>query len=232
MIFKDRKYVMSNGVMFYPEYEITRLKKEAHEGWTLDRVSRTGLLIFKRGTPRDSQFAIDFYDGDKSSIPDYLSLYEEAGWKNIYTYKNKYFYFEASLEATPIYSDPQSYRDRIHKEWVWGIMRSFLTLPVGLVFIYLLIMSKNEVGTNLSAEWTRFFLYFIGFFFTFWPIGIIVNVLFARVMYGKRIEFYKNPEVFAKKQRKLRDVILLMLLGGFLGGSISVIVTHLFRELF
>ena len=231
MIIKNRKYLITSGVMFYPELEMTILKKQALQGWKFVRMTSFGVLVFKKGCPEEKQFAVDFYDGEKNDIPDYLALYEEAGWKAIYNYRKKYFYFEAPLNASPIYTDPQSYRERIYKEWSWAVFRSLITFPIGIAMIYLLIITRQETGTPLSNEWIRFFLYFFGFLFAFWPVGMIVNVLFSRLTYGKRIEFYKEPEKFAKKQRKIRDVIILMIIGGFMGGCISFLMIHLLGNL-
>ena len=227
MIIKNKKYLLSNGVMFYPEMEMTLLKEQALEGWQFMRMTCFGVLIFKKAKKEEKQFAVDFYDGEKADIPDYLSLYEEAGWHAIYNYQKKYFYFEAPMNALPIYTDPQSYQERIYKEWRWAIFRSFLTLPLGAVFLYSLIVSKHEIGTILSNDWIRFFLYLFGFLLVLWPICMIASVLFSGFTYGKRAKFYKKPDLFAKKQKKIRDVIILMIIGGIIGGCVSLLVGNL-----
>lgn len=65
MIIKNRKYLITSGVMFYPELEMTILKKQALQGWKFVRMTSFGVLVFKKGCPEEKQFAVDFYDGEK-----------------------------------------------------------------------------------------------------------------------------------------------------------------------
>ncbi|KAF1295711.1 hypothetical protein BAU15_04020 [Enterococcus sp. JM4C] len=221
MIIKGKKYLYTAGVMLYPELEMATFKKQSAQGWRFVRMTKLGILIFEQCPPQEQQFSVDFYDGEQSDLSDYLALYEEAGWQNVSNYHKKYYYFSAPLETAPIYTDSQSYRERIRKEWTWAILRSLVTLPIGLAILYLLTTTKHESANILAHKGLRFGLDISAFLLLIWPFSIILSLLFSRIVYRQRANYFGRPDAFAKKQRIMRDGLILAIIGAFIGGFVG-----------
>ena len=44
-------------------------------------------LKFIQSQPQEKKFAVDFFQGDKSDVDEYLAMYEAGGWEYISSYK-------------------------------------------------------------------------------------------------------------------------------------------------
>ncbi|MGL4694750.1 DUF2812 domain-containing protein [Enterococcus larvae] len=222
MIINGKKYVFSRGVAFYPEKEMEILKKQAQQGWAFQKLNAFGLLKFSKADPENKKFSVDFFSGSKTDISEYLSFYEEAGWECITAYKGKYFYFKADPCTPTIYSDEESYGLRMYKEWMWMFWRNLLCIPIGLVFFWLNVkLGQWDIPHNSLFFSTRMLLLFVGTFLTAMPLSIIINVIFSLVIYKDRRKFYDRPEQFAKKQRYVRDLTILMVIGAVIGALMA-----------
>lgn len=112
----NKKYLLSLGVAYYPEKEMVRLQKQASMGWHFVKMNRLGFLKFIKGKSETTKYAVDFFEGDPSEIVDYLAMYQAGGWTYISNYKDRYFYFKASPDTPAIFSDQESYQERIDNE--------------------------------------------------------------------------------------------------------------------
>lgn len=222
MIINGKKYIFSRGVAFYPEREMEILKEQAQQGWAFQKMNGFGLLKFSKAAPENKKFSVDFFSGSKDELDEYLSIYAEAGWTYVATYKKKYFYFKADPYTPTIYSDEESYGMRMYKEWIWMFWQNLFCIPIGLIFIWLTIqMGKWDVPHTTLFISLRMFVIFFGTFFTVMPLAIIINVIFSLIIYKDRKKFYDRPEQFAKKQKYWRDIIVLMIIGAILGALMS-----------
>lgn len=223
MIINGKKYISSRGVAFYPEKEMEALKEQAQQGWQFQKMTALGLLKFSKAAPENKKFSVDFFSGSKEEIDEYLSFYEEAGWEYVADYKKKYFYFKAEPYTPTIYSDEESYGTRMYKEWLWMFWQNLLCIPIGLALFWLNIqMGHWSLPHNFFFVSSRGLLLFFATFFTAMPLSIIINVIFSLVIYKDRRKFYDRPEQFAKKQRLIRDMLILMLIGAIIGGVMAV----------
>ena len=225
MIIRRKKYVFSRGVAFYPEKEMELLRVMAKQGWHLKRMNGLGFLEFVQGDCEDQRFSVDFFTGSKAELDDYLAIYQEAGWTYVANFKEKYFYFKADPCTPAIYSDEESYSQRMREEWRWNFFSSLVYLPVGLVLYYVAYLTKQpEVGHTFLYILSRILLFITATFFTVMPISIFINVLFSKIFYKDRKKFFSRPEVFAKRQRLWRDMIALMIIGGLFGILLSILL--------
>lgn len=89
---------------------------QARQGWHL---VRPGLVRFRfeQGEALASRYRLDYQMLRGESRRDYLMLFQDAGWDFLGERMNRY-YFRARAEALSpeIHSDPESRRDRIHRE--------------------------------------------------------------------------------------------------------------------
>lgn len=222
MIINGKKYIFSRGVAFYPEKEMEILKEQAQQGWEFRKMNVLGFLTFTKAAPENKKFSVDFFSGSKDDLEEYLSLYKEAGWESIATYKKKYFYFKADPYTPTIYSDEESYGVRMYKEWVWMFWQHLLSIPIGLLLFWVAVqMGKWKMVHTVWFISVRMLLMFFGTFFTVMPLSVILNVVFSLIIYKDRRKFYNRPEQFAKKQKFRRDMIVLMIIGAIIGALMS-----------
>ncbi|EOI00335.1 hypothetical protein UAY_01438 [Enterococcus moraviensis ATCC BAA-383] len=223
-MFRGKKYIYSRGIAFYPEKEMQLLKKLANKGWHFKRMNQVGFLVFEKGMPEDKEFSVDFFDGSSNELSEYLVIYKQAGWENVANYKKKYFYFKADRGTPTIYSDPESYWIRMKKEWIWLLIRSFIYLPLGIGLLTFIALTKDTSNTILATSGIRIILIISAMVFTALPIGVAICVIFSLVMYNDRTNYYNRPEYFAKRQRIVRDSILLAVIGFIIGLLFSIIL--------
>ncbi|MFD2305769.1 DUF2812 domain-containing protein [Enterococcus termitis] len=225
---REKKYIFSRGIAFYPEKEMLLLKKQAEQGWHFRKINRWGFLVFEKGQPEKKNFSVDFFDGSSDELSEYLVIYKQAGWENIGSHKKKYYFFKADCTTPTIYSDPESYWLRMKKEWLWLLKCYLIYFPLGVACLGLLILTKATKNPLLANVAVRVILTFFGMFFAALPLGVVVSVLFSLVIYKDRINYYNQPERFAHRQKVLRDSLFLGGIGFFLGIIISLISGYSF----
>lgn len=220
MIIGEKKYGFSKGLAFYSELESQRFSKELEEGWLLDKISMLGYYRFQKVQKEEAQIIIDFYPGKKIDKKEYLDLYEAAGWQELLSYRQRYFVFKASLEAPEIYSDEESFNTRLMKEIRWFFLNVFEFFILSGLGLYVLnITAIKEFVQKIPFIYEV--LYFIGLMGLLFPLSGAVAFLYFRIIYKKRSLYYKTPNKYANKQRFIRDMLWLMLLGALIGGVIG-----------
>lgn len=213
-IFRGKKYIFSRGIAFYPEKEMQLLKKQGEKGWHFRKMNQVGLLVFEKGKSEE--------------LSEYLVIYKQAGWENIANYKKRYFYFKADCGTPTIYSDAESYWIRMKKEWNWLLIRSLAYLPIGIVLLIMLFFTKTSKTIFFANLWIRTMLIFFGILFTVLPLGVAISVIFSLVIYRDRTKYYNQPERFARKQKVLRDSIILAMIGFIVGMLVSILLRNSF----
>ncbi|WP_430598478.1 DUF2812 domain-containing protein [Enterococcus sp. AZ177] len=200
------------------------LKRQAEDGWHFEKMNQAGFLVFEKGNPEKKDFSVDFFEGSS----EYLVIYKEAGWKNIGNYKDKYYYFKAERETPTIYSDSDSYRIRMKKEWLWLFLRALIYLPIGICFLMLVFLTKESQNDILGNVFVRGILLSLGTMLTVLPLGVTVTIVFSLIIYRDRTKYYHHPERFAKRQKVLRDSIVLAILGAIVGMLFSLLLKTFF----
>lgn len=223
MIIKGKKYVMSKGLAFYAELESQRFADELKKGWLIESINWLGFYRLKKVEPAEKQFVIDFYTGKKSEIEEYIELYKEASWEEVTRYRNKYFVFEAEKDATSVYTDEESFLSRIHKEFFWFMKNSFIFF--GLCVFGTILLNQSIIRDVIQQVPVVYYFFSI-FLLTGIMFPFIAAALFGyyKLIYAKRASYFKHPEKYAKRQLFLRDLVLVMLIGGILGGISGFIV--------
>ena len=50
-----------------------RLQEQAAKGWQFVHMNQFGFLKFIQSQPQEKKFAVDFFQGDKSDVDEYLA---------------------------------------------------------------------------------------------------------------------------------------------------------------
>ncbi len=218
---KRRKYLYSLGVAYYPEKEMLRLQKQAMLGWQFVGMNRWGFLTFEKQPPMAKKFAVDFFEGELSEESDYIALYEASGWHYISHYQKRYYYFEGNLDAPPIFSDQDSYQERINAEQRYLIKRAFVVTAIGALLLAMLYSIKTLWDWQNSPIWSFLFGICTGLLFV--PAMVAIVSYLMRKLYKDRATYYNKPETIAKRQKVVRDLLLMALAGAIVGGIIGYI---------
>ncbi|MEG0255242.1 MAG: DUF2812 domain-containing protein [Vagococcus sp.] len=227
MIIGDKKFIMSKGLAFYAELESERLEKELSKGWEIESINWLGYYRLKKVEPENSQVVIDFYPGNKKDVDEYIDFYEMADWKKVTSYRKRYYVFKAKKGNESVYTDEESFAFRVKKEQSWFLMNGIFVFLLGLLFIS--IIHQPAIKEILSSHFFIFILLnFVGMVGVLFPVSMIITMIYFKLTYGKRTTYFNHPEKYAKKQRFLRDLFLLML-SGFVVGVILSFIYHVFN---
>jgi len=218
---KRRKYLYSLGVAYYPEKEMLRLQKQAMLGWQFVGMNRWGFLTFEKQPPMAKKFAVDFFEGELSEESDYIALYEASGWHYISHYQKRYYYFEGNLDAPPIFSDQDSYQERINAEQRYLMKRAFLVTAIGALLLAVLYSIKTIWAWQDHTVWSFVFGMCTGLLCV--PAVVAIMSYLMGKLYKDRATYYKEPEKIANRQKVVRDLLLMALAGAIVGGIIGYI---------
>ncbi|MCI2047677.1 MAG: DUF2812 domain-containing protein [Faecalibacterium sp.] len=181
----------------------------AQKGWLLQNYSAFGIYHFVKNAPQELNYKIDYrLFSSTKEFQNYLSLFEDAGWKHICGTKNngsQYFLPCGPQAGDEIFSDPASAAQR-YKTLYQICLTNFS------VFIAYLIVIYCSYGGNLSGLgfltpglWERTGAAFWGGFFFELPFVILrvgCPVFFAvlAVLYGYWGE--KAHQAYRKQAKK------------------------------
>jgi uncharacterized membrane protein (DUF485 family) len=215
----NKKYLLSLGVAYYPEKEMVRLQKQASMGWHFVKMNRLGFLKFIKGKSETTKYAVDFFEGDPSEIVDYLAMYQAGGWTYISNYKDRYFYFKASPDTPAIFSDQESYQERIDNETRYLMKKSILFSVVSLAILAVIYFSIRYFNIRTNPFWS----FGLGLI-----TGLVLTTILMKFLYKNRASYYNEPEKLAKRQRVIRDSIILMVAGAIVGAIIGFFFSDIF----
>jgi hypothetical protein len=92
------------------------LEDMASQGWHLLRVTMNGLrFYFEKGAPRKMSYCIDYQQVLKKEDPNYLGIFKDTGWENIYSGAGWYIWRQSYQQAKAkpeIFTDTDSIVER------------------------------------------------------------------------------------------------------------------------
>lgn len=212
---KRYKYIPSLGVAAYPEKEMLCLEAEARKGWRFVKLTDFCLLKFERAEPQEVKYAVDFFPGKKAEIPEYLELYQGGGWELVSAYHKRYFFFVTEKNEATIFSDEESYRERIKAGWRYQLKISSVVALLGL--LVLAVITFVQKMTWAIPDTPLFVLAMVGLIAVMFPFTVLMAMLFDRIRYRKRSQYYNRPKDFAEKQTVGRDMAMTAIIGAVFG---------------
>lgn len=131
------------------EKEENWLKEMAVKGWQLQSVFLT--YTFRRSAPDTAPIRIDFHTfWSESKYQDYLSLFEDCGWKHIAGYKSMgmHYFVRTRLDASDdIFSDAASKAGRykrISEMWL-SLFVCYITISTSLFTTFSYLTSIDSI---------------------------------------------------------------------------------------
>ena len=126
--------------LFWPwqdEKEEVWLEEMSREGWHLQSVKLLCNYTFAKGEPEPYVYRLDYYLRDKSTYPEYLQIFQDAGWEYIGELSNWRYWRKRKVDGdTPeIFTDRESKIKKYQR--LLGILAFFL--------VFLVFMGMNLV---------------------------------------------------------------------------------------
>lgn len=118
------------------------LKEMAEKGWGLVKYSAYNLYTFEKIHPESLSYRIDYQMfKKKGDYTDYLTLFEDSGWKHISGSQSSGFHFflpeNDNNQDLDIFSDSQSSRARYKR------LYNQATLWVALMIVYFILLQPS-----------------------------------------------------------------------------------------
>lgn len=187
------------------EQEEEYLSYMAQKGFEFVKHSTFGIYDFKKDTAKSSSYKVDYrIFNKKSDFLDYISIFEDSGWKHIYGTRGsgKQYFLQLSKEATSdIFSDEKSRAERYIRlqrrclEWsICLILAVVITLAsVNFNVLELFFLTPGLWEKQAEEFWRDFWFEFPFMLMRVLPvvfcaIGAILNGYWA----GKAKKSYDN----------------------------------------
>lgn len=118
------------------------LKEMAEKGWGLVKYSAYNRYTFEKIHPESLSYRIDYHMfKKKGDYTDYLTLFEDSGWKHISGSQSSGFHFflpeNDNNQDLDIFSDSQSSRERYKR------LYNQATLWVALMIVYFILLQPS-----------------------------------------------------------------------------------------
>lgn len=221
MIWNNTKFKVSKGLAFYAEKESVYFSEEAKKGWQLTHINPLGFYKFKKASEEESTWVIDFYDGRKQDVDDYVGLYEDAGWQLVVNYRNRYFVFKTVEDVVFNYTDKETYKERLRKETKWMVLQS-LWVAIPSLILLLMITFQKSIKINVMLKAFLSGGLSAGVIFT---LLMCVLLIYFKIVYRKRPEFFNSPKELGKSQRFFRDLVITMIICGVIGFIFGIVTS-------
>ncbi|MBD8003721.1 DUF2812 domain-containing protein [Bacillus norwichensis] len=152
------KYMMSNGLAFFEEKDMDKLRQKALKGWHLKRFRCAGYEL-EKGECEDVIFNIDYRTLQPNEEKEYFEMFSYAGWTHVCSSHDMHI-FKAKKGTVPIYSDVESSRDKMVR--LAKSLRIAVAFFVGLTVISWLMMALTSGLVQNISSWA----FLITFVFT------------------------------------------------------------------
>jgi len=133
-------HMINKNRLFWPwqdDKEEAWLEDMSREGWHLQAVKLLCTYTFVKGEPAPYVYRLDYYLGDKSTFPEYLKIFQDAGWEYLGELSNWRYSRKREVNgATPeIFTDRQSKIKKYQR--LLGVL--------AFILVFLVFMGKNLV---------------------------------------------------------------------------------------
>lgn len=138
---------MKRNKWFWPwqdEKEEIWLGEMSREGWHLQSVRLLCCYTFEKGDPASYVYRLDFFLSEKSTFPEYLQIFQDAGWEYLGELSNWRYWrkLAAGSESPEIYTDRESKLKKYKR--LLGFMAFFL--------FFLIFMGSNLFRNGLRFD--------------------------------------------------------------------------------
>ena len=107
-----------------------------------------------------------------------------------------------------------------------------LSNPTSLLLSFLLSAAREKFHTDMDQRHCTnpFWSFGLGLItgLVFIPIGVGLTTILMKFLYKNRASYYNEPEKLAKRQRVIRDTVILMFVGAIIGAVIGFFFSDIF----
>jgi hypothetical protein len=158
------------------EQEEKWLTEMSRAGWHLSAFGIFGVYNFRKGTPKNFAYRLDYQSSTSKDRQAYLQLFQDAGWEHLGNLSAwEYFRKETKPGEEPeIFTDPESKIQKYHR-----IVKSMvITLPF-LILLPNICMEGNPLWENIlqGISIVLLFLYVISLVAIFLRINQLKNTI-------------------------------------------------------
>jgi hypothetical protein len=133
---------------FWPwqdEAEERWLRQMSQQGWRLAKADLFGYYTFQAAPPADYVYRLDYQTPAKKEAPDYLQLFQDAGWEHVTQLANWYYFRKLYLQG----EEPQIFTDVDSKIAKYQRLLETLAFPAAMLVLF---MSMIDFGAPSIAE--------------------------------------------------------------------------------
>ena len=179
---------------FWPwqdEKEEAWLEKMSQQGWHLKAVQLPCVYTFNKGNPSAYTYRLDYMPADKTKLPEYLQIFQDAGWEYIGEMSNWRYWRKLAVagETPEIFTDRESKLRKYNR--LLNYMGFFLMLLIFLGFNF--IRSANWAVSGGMTLISAIYLVGMILYAVIIPIYIVVVIQLLR-----RVKQLKNEAIIAK----------------------------------
>lgn len=163
----NNKYLINPGLAFAEDSLIKRLNTYAQKGWLLEKFTCGGTFLkLVKGQPTDAIYCMD---SQKEVDQEYFQLFENAGWKHVFTGYDMYHFFQAPKGTATIYTDPITAKEKHSDIQAITGKGAFISGIILILAILLQITTLNTLPLLATIGFIIGFISLIVFIFCFMP---------------------------------------------------------------
>jgi hypothetical protein len=123
------------------------LRKMSQQGWRLAKADLVGYYTFQAAQPADYVYRLDYQTPAKKEMPDYLQLFQDAGWEHVTRLSSWHYFRKLHQEG----EEPQIFTDVDSKIAKHNRLLEALALPASLsvLFINFLVTDPTSVAQSV-----------------------------------------------------------------------------------
>jgi hypothetical protein len=133
------------------------LRKMSQQGWRLVKAGLFGIYTFQADQPADYVYRLDYQTPAKKEAPDYLQLFQDAGWEHVTQLSNWHYFRKLHLQG----EEPQIFTDVESKIAKYQRLLEALALPAAMLILFMNLLdigSPSVAGKIFSVLYIVFFL--------------------------------------------------------------------------
>jgi len=158
----DKKRVIRTFWAWQEEKEEKWLSEMSKKGWHLKTVGFFN-YIFERGEPHHYLYRFDFKVMGKNDLDDYISMFEDAGWKCIGNFSS-WYYFRADSSLDPdkeLYSNNRSKVEKYKRLLIFLLIVAGPVMAYGLPNLYMRIIDRTPDSVLNDPVFFNFYIVLI-----------------------------------------------------------------------
>ena len=146
------------------------LRSMSQQGWRLVKIGLIGYYTFQAGQPADYVYRLDYQTQAKKEAPDYLLLFQDAGWEHVGE-MSAWQYWRKDVQDGKV---PEIFTDNESKVRKYQRLLAFSTISIPLFIFFMIDFTHTRPHAMFpvleNILYAIFFVLFMSFFFSMFMI--------------------------------------------------------------